>query len=85
MRAGVDPCFTSARVLFVLLPCPLENQILTIVTYIFNNLALSPRADPETEGPIQSVLSEEGRAFLSGVRELDYMTHWVFRLFENKS
>lgn len=52
---------------------------------IFNTLASSPRADPETEGPIQSVLSEEGRAFLSGVRELDYMTHWVFRLFENKS
>lgn len=61
------------------------NQITSTIPYILNNPNLVLCADPETEGPIQSVLSEEGRTFLSGVRELDYMTHWVFRLFENKS
>lgn len=39
----------------------------------------------ESNGAINSVLSEEGRDYLAGVRELDYMTHWVFRMFENKS
>lgn len=32
-----------------------------------------------------SVLSEQGTHVLEQTRELDYMTHWVFRMFENKS
>lgn len=31
------------------------------------------------------MLSSEGQEVLASTRELDYMTHWVFRMFENKS
>uniref|UniRef100_A0A1D1ZXV8 Inositol hexakisphosphate and diphosphoinositol-pentakisphosphate kinase n=1 Tax=Auxenochlorella protothecoides TaxID=3075 RepID=A0A1D1ZXV8_AUXPR len=34
---------------------------------------------------LSSVLSSEGQEVLASTRELDYMTHWVFRMFENKS
>lgn len=41
-----------------------------------------PSAGMEGE---EGVLSEEGQALLHENRELDYMTHWVLRMYENKT
>ncbi len=46
---------------------------------------LHPFAQQQDGAQLQPLVCEEGADLLRSLRELDYLTHIVFRLYENKS